>query len=73
MALLDLKDSALDPQAIYPAKVSRLLSSGGLFLITCAFIHLIWGSNDVLSVWIACNFTEEELKSIFVTEQVSYL
>ncbi|TFL04073.1 S-adenosyl-L-methionine-dependent methyltransferase [Pterulicium gracile] len=54
MALLDLKDSALDPQAIYPAKVSRLLSSGGLFLIT------------------SCNFTEEELKSIFVTEQVSY-
>lgn len=67
IALAEKNKTGQSPSDLYPARVSRLLRPGGLFLITCpclasliAFLSLI--SMDV----IACNFTEEELKEKFV-------
>jgi hypothetical protein len=57
------------PSAVYPGKVAQLVRKGGFFLITCGsrLDVIVWSrhrTKGTLSV--ACNFTEQEIKSRFV-------
>lgn len=65
---LGTKDEyGLSPAARYPAQLVKLMKPGAYFLITCAYIHLEAIPPSKTSV--ACNFTEDELKSAFATPE----
>ncbi|KAJ9114274.1 hypothetical protein QFC22_005726 [Naganishia vaughanmartiniae] len=58
------------PSAVYPEKVAQLVKKGGYFLITCTSERGCGIARDTVSCAkvvfsIACNFTEQEIKSRF--------
>ena len=67
IALGEKDKEGRQPTWNYPSRVSRLLKPGGHFLITCTcFIgsETSWKFHDLA----ACNFTEDELKAAFISE-----
>lgn len=53
------------PSAVYPEKVAQLVRKGGYFLITCQY-HGATGAGTVNhNLFLACNFTEQEIKNRF--------
>jgi EEF1A lysine methyltransferase 2 len=54
------------PSDMYPARVSRLLRPGGLFLITCPYMTPVALLSVDVGENVACNFTEEELRNKFL-------
>lgn len=55
------------PTWSYPSRVSRLLKPGGYFLIACTCSAKSDTRRKIYNP-LACNFTEDELKTAFITE-----
>lgn len=67
IALGPKDEHGLSPAARYPAQLIKLMKPGAYFLITCACIQL--EAIPPFDTSVACNFTEEELKSAFVNQE----
>lgn len=56
------------PHWQYPQRLSALMKPGGRFLITCERFLSVFHPQDV-NAFPACNFTEDELKSVFLVPE----
>lgn len=69
IALGEKDEEGNSPAKDYPARIGRLLKSGGHFLITCMYSLTTQRSSVLMHNCLACNFTEYELKTLFVTAE----
>jgi EEF1A lysine methyltransferase 2 len=69
IALGEKDAHGLSPAAPYPERVARLVKPGGIFFITCAYHANTYFPNLAKPEWIACNFTEGELRGSFATAE----
>ncbi|KAJ3714899.1 S-adenosyl-L-methionine-dependent methyltransferase [Lentinula guzmanii] len=67
MALGEKDALGRSPVFLYPSRAARLIKPGGFFLITCEALSFNQKLQTPTST--ACNFTEEELKTNFVTQE----
>jgi SAM-dependent methyltransferase len=67
IALGEKDEKGYSPAVKYPSRVTRLLRPGGYFLITCKSSLSALAARN-FNFGIACNFTEDELKASFETE-----
>jgi len=71
IALGEKDEKGGSPVAKYPSRVTRLLRPGGYFLITCECPLCPLAARityNIINFGKACNFTEDELKTNFETE-----
>jgi len=61
------------PHRQYPQRLSTLMKPGGHFLITCETRFHPYFTPGRLIFFIACNFTEDELKSVFLVPEASLI
>jgi len=71
IALMEKDEDGKIPVEGYPMRVAKLLNPGGHFLITCAYVCIVPLGFETKGPLItpACNFTEFELQSKFITEE----
>lgn len=71
IALGEKDELGRPPTRSYPLRTARLIKPGGFFLITCE--HQIDLFKSLLTIHAACNFTEQELKTTFATEETELI
>lgn len=69
IALMEKDENGAIPVQGYPMRIAKLLNPGGHFLITCAYDCSTSVKLNKGTFHPACNFTESELQTKFITEE----